>query len=88
MKVDLKAVGKLPTNVLAKEFMLFLLLSYLSVWLCFPVMIAMDLKGSSAVLTSVHEVYLIQLSFLVWFFIMLALYVLRLLFYFLDKKFN
>jgi len=88
MKVDLKAIGKLPTNVLAKEFMLFLLLSYVSIWLCFPVMIAMDLKASSSVLSSLDEVYLIQLSLLVWFFVMLALYVFRLLFYFLDKKFN
>lgn len=88
MKVDLKAVGKLPTNVLAKEFMLFLLFSYVSVWLCFPVMTAMDLKGSSPVLSSIDEIYLIQLSFIVWFFVMLTLYALRLLFYFLAKKFN
>lgn len=86
MKVDVKAVGKLPTKVLAKEFMLFILFSYASIWLCFPVMIAMDLKASSSVMDSIDEVYLVQLSLFVWFFVMLVFYVLRLLFYFLVKK--
>jgi hypothetical protein len=87
MKVDVKAVAKLPTKVLAKEFMLFMLFSYLSIWLCFPVMISMDLKASSSVMNSIDEIYLVQLSYFVWFFVLLALYILRFLVNLLVKKF-
>ena len=88
MKMDVKAVGKLPTKVLAKEFKLFFLFAYVSIWLCFPVMIAMNLKGASSVINSIDEIYLVQLSFFVWFLILLGMYVLRLFLYFLNKKFN
>jgi hypothetical protein len=87
MKVDVKAVAKLPTKVLAKEFMLFMLFSYVSIWLCFPVMISMDLKASSSVMNSIDEIYLVQLSYFVWFFVLLALYILRFLVNLLVKKF-
>jgi hypothetical protein len=88
MKVDVKQIGKLPANVLAKEGRLFLLFSYLGIWMCLPVMSMMDLKASTAVLDLIDEIYLIQLYFVVWFFMVLALYALRLLIYFLEKRFG
>lgn len=88
MKVDVKKIGKLPANVLAKEGMLFLLFSYLGIWLCFPVMSAMNLKATSSVLNSIDDLYLIQLYFVVWFMALLSLYILRLLVYFLEKRFG
>jgi hypothetical protein len=88
MKVDVKKIGKLPADVLLKEGRLFLLFSYLSIWLCLPVMSMMDLKASTPVLDLIDDIYLIQLYFVVWFFMVLALYVLRFLFYFLEKRFG
>ena len=88
MKVDVKQIAKLPTNVLAKEARLFFLFSYLSIWMCLPVMSMMDLKASTPVLDLIDDIYLIQLHFVVWFFMVLTLYVLRLLIYFLEKRFG
>jgi hypothetical protein len=88
MKVDVKQIGKLPSKVLAKEGRLFLLFSYLGIWLCLPVMSMMDLKASTLVLDLIDEIYLIQLYLVVWFFVVLALYALRLLIYFLEKRFG
>ena len=88
MKVDVKQIGKLPSKVLAKEGRWFLLFSYLGIWLCLPVMSMMDLKASTLVLDLIDEIYLIQLYLVVWFFVVLSLYVLRFLFYFLEKRFG
>jgi hypothetical protein len=48
----------------------------------------MDLKASTLVLDLIDEIYLIQLYLVVWFFVVLSLYVLRFLFYFLEKRFG
>jgi len=68
MKVDVKQIAKLPANVLAKEARLFLIFSYLGIWMCLPVMSMMDLKASTPVLDLIDDIYLIQLYFVVWFF--------------------
>jgi hypothetical protein len=88
MKVDVKQIAKLPSNVLAKEGRLFLLFSYLAIWMCLPVMSLMDLKASTPVLDLIDDIYLIQLHFVVWFFMVISLYVIRLLIYFLEKRFG
>jgi hypothetical protein len=88
MKLDVKQIGKLPANVLAKEARLFLIFSYLAIWLCFAVMSMLDLKAASSLLDSIDEIYLILLYFMVWFIALLSLYVLRLLIYFLEKRFG
>jgi hypothetical protein len=88
MKVDVKQIGKLPANVLAKEARLFLLFSYLGIWMSLPVMSLMDLKASTPVLDLIDDIYLIQLYFVFWFYMVLTLYVLRLLYYFLEKRFG
>ena len=86
MKVDVKQIAKLPANVLAKEARLFLIFSYLGIWMCLPVMSMMDLKASTPVLDLIDDIYLIQLYFVVWFFMIITLYVIRLLIYFLEKR--
>jgi|LauGreDrversion4_2_1035121.scaffolds.fasta_scaffold1412676_1 hypothetical protein len=88
MKVDVKQIAKLPANVLAKEARLFLIFSYLAIWMCLPVMSMMDLKASTPVLDLIDDIYLIQLYFVVWFFMIITLYVIRLLIYFLEKRFG
>ena len=75
-------------NKIAKEILFFFLFSYLAIWICFPVLIAMDLKASSPIWSPLEEVYLIQLFFFVWLLILLALYALRLVVFFLIKKFE
>ena len=75
-------------NKIAKEILFFFLFSYLAIWICFPVLIAMDLKASSPIWSPLEEVYLIQLFFFVWLLILVALYALRLVVFFLVKKFE
>ena len=75
-------------NKIAKEILFFFLFSYLAIWICFPVLIAMDLKASSPIWSPLEEVYLLQLFFFVWLLILLALYALRLLVFFVIKKFE
>jgi hypothetical protein len=85
---QVKKVSKLPNKILAREIRYFLLLSYCSVWICFPVMAEMDLKAATPYLSPLDEIYLAQLSFSVWFGIMIALYILRFLIYLLIQKFK
>jgi len=73
-------------NKIAKEILFFFLFSYLAIWICFPVLIAMDLKASSPIWSPLEEVYLLQLFFFVWMLILVALYALRLVVFFLIKK--
>lgn len=75
-------------NKIVKEILLFFLLSFFGVWICFPLLKVMDLKASSSAITSLEEIYLIELTFIVWILVMFVLYLFRFLFYFLDKKFN
>jgi len=75
-------------NKIAKEILFFFLFSYLAIWICFPVLIAMDLKASSPIWSPLEEVYLLQLFFFVWMLILVALYALRLVVFFLIKKFE
>jgi hypothetical protein len=75
-------------NKIAKEILFFFLFSYLAIWICFPVLIAMDLKASSPIWSPLEETYLIQLFFFVWMLILLSLYALRLVLFFLIKKFE
>ena len=75
-------------NKIAKEVLFFFLFSYLAIWICFPVLIAMDPKASSPIWSPLEEVYLFQLFFFVWLVILLALYALRLLVFFVIKKFE
>ena len=75
-------------NKIAKEVLFFFLFSYLALWICFPVLFAMDPKASSPIWSPLEEVYLIQLFFFVWLVILLALYALRLLVFFVIKKFE
>ncbi len=75
-------------NKIAKEILFFFLFSYLAIWICFPVLIAMDLKASSPIWSPLEETYLIQLFFFVWMLILLSLYALRLVVFFLIKKFE
>jgi hypothetical protein len=75
-------------NKIAKEILFFFLFSYLAVWICFPVLTAMDLKASSSIWSPVEETYLIQLFLFVWMLIVAALYALRLVVFFFMKKFG
>lgn len=75
-------------NNIAKEILFFFLFSYLAIWICFPVLIVLDPKASSSIWSPLEEVYLIQLFFFVWLVILLALYALRLLVFFVVKKFE
>lgn len=75
-------------NKIVKEILFFFLFSYIAIWICFPVLIAMDLKASSPIWSPLEEVYLIQLFFFVWLLILLALYALRLVVFFVIEKFN
>jgi hypothetical protein len=85
---QVKKVGKLPNKVLAREIRYFLLLSYCSIWICFPVMAEMDLRAATPILSPLDEIYLAQLSFSVWFGIMVSLYILRFIVYLLIQKFK
>ena len=73
-------------NKIAKEILFFFLFSYLAVWICFPVLTAMDLKASSSIWSPLEETYLIQLFLFVWMLIVAALYALRLVVFFVIKK--
>ena len=73
-------------NKIAKEILLFFLFSYLAVWICFPVLTAMNLKASSPVWSPLEETYLIQLFLFVWMLILAALYAIRLVVFFVIKK--
>lgn len=75
-------------NKIAKEILFFFLFAYIAIWICFPVLIALDLKASSPIWSPLEEVYLIQLFFFVWFLILLALYALRLVVFFVTQKFS
>ena len=73
-------------NKIAKEILFFFLFSYLAVWICFPVLTAMDLKASSSIWSPLEETYLIQLFLFVWMLILAALYAIRLVIFFVIKK--
>jgi hypothetical protein len=75
-------------NKIAKEILFFFLFSFLAVWICFPVLTALDLKASSSIWSPLEETYLIQLFFFVWMLILAVLYAIRLVVFFFMKKFG
>ena len=75
-------------NKVAKEIVLFLLFSYLAVWLGFLVVTFLDIKSGDETLNYVDEVLLTQLFFFIWIISLIFLYIIRLLTLFLIKKFD
>jgi uncharacterized membrane protein YsdA (DUF1294 family) len=73
---------------IVKEITVFILFAYLAVWLSTFLLFGLDLRSSSAQVSQIEEVFLIQLSIVAWFVSMIGLYVFRLLFFFLMKKLN
>jgi hypothetical protein len=71
-----------------RELTLFVTFCYLSIWIGFAVLFILDLRSASAAVTYIEEVFLVQLSMVVWFLSLIILYILRIIFSFLDKKFN
>lgn len=71
-----------------KELTIFLLFAYLAVWVGFGVLLAMDLRSATAVVSQIEAIFLVELSMVVWFLSLILLYILRILFILLAKKFN
>jgi hypothetical protein len=75
-------------NKIVKEITVFLLFSYLAVWLGILIVYFLDLKSESENLTYIDEIFLTQLLFFVWILCIVFLYILRLLTHFVLKKFE
>ncbi len=71
-----------------KELTIFVLFAYLAVWIGFGILVILDLRSASAAVTHIEEVFLVQLSMVVWFLSLIMLYILRIIFYFLGEKFK
>jgi hypothetical protein len=71
-----------------RELILFILISYLAIWVTIIILSNLDLRSSSPIVTQIEEIFLIQLSFIVWFLVLIFLYFVRILFFFLAEKFN
>jgi len=71
-----------------KELVYFALFAYLAIWLSYMILIAMNLRSATLNLSDIENVYLVQLSFFVWVISVLMLYILRLIFYFINSKLN
>lgn len=71
-----------------KEITLFILFAYLAIWLSAFLILGLDLRSSSPQVSQIEEIFLVQLSLVGWFVSLVGLYVLRLLFFFLIKKFD
>jgi hypothetical protein len=71
-----------------KEITLFILFAYLAIWLSACLILGLDLRSSSPQVSQIEEIFLVQLSLVGWLVSLVGLYVLRLLFFFLMKKFD
>jgi hypothetical protein len=71
-----------------KELTIFILFAYIAVWICLILLSSLDLRSASVVATQIEEVFLVQLSLFFWFISLIILYIFRILFFFLEKKFN
>ncbi len=69
-----------------KELVIFILFAYLAVWIGGIVLFNLNLRSANAVVTYIEEVFLVQLSLVIWLLSLILLYVLRLLFFFLTSK--
>lgn len=69
-----------------RELILFVLLSYLSIWISIVIIYNLDLRSSDTLVTKVEEVFLIQLSLIIWFLILIVLYFFRILIFLIPKK--
>lgn len=72
---------------LIKEFAVLILFAYLAIWLTFLIIFNLDLRFASGVISRIEEIFLIQLSIVLWLVSLLFFYVLRILIYFIVKKF-
>jgi len=71
-----------------REFILFILLAYLAVWMSIVIISSLDLRSSAPRVTQIEEVFLIQLSFFIWIVVLLFFYFIRIIIYFLAEKFK
>jgi hypothetical protein len=71
-----------------REFILFILLAYLAVWMSIVIISSLDLRSSAPRVTQIEEVFLIQLSFFIWILVLLFFYFIRIIIYFLAEKFK
>jgi hypothetical protein len=69
-----------------RELKIFIWFAYLAVWIGYGILLSMDLRSAAETVTHIEEVFLVQLSLVVWFLSLLLLYLLRILFFFLFKK--
>lgn len=69
-----------------KEIIIFILFAYLAVWIGGIVLFNLNLRSATAVVTYIEEVFLVQLSLVIWLLSLVLLYILRLLFFFLMSK--
>lgn len=69
-----------------RELILFVLLSYLSIWISIVIIYNLDLRSSDTLVTKIEEVFLIQLSLIIWFLILIVLYFFRILIFLIPKK--
>jgi|GEM_PF-977992 len=70
-----------------KEIAILVLFAYMAIWLTFIIIFNLDLRSSSIEVSKIEEIFLIQLSIIFWVFSILFFYVLRVLVYFIGKKF-
>ena len=71
-----------------REFILFILLAYLAVWMSIVIISSLDLRSSAPRVTQIEEVFLIQLSFFIWILVLLFFYFIMIIIYFLAEKFK
>jgi len=71
-----------------KEMVLFGVFAYLAVWLSFLILSFVNLRAANPNLSEIENVYLVQLSFFLWLISLLIIYLLRLIFYFVNSKLN
>ncbi|GAB2610183.1 hypothetical protein [Belliella aquatica] len=71
-----------------KELTLLFLFAYAAIWISYAVLSVIQLRSASPTMTTIDELYLVQLAIFIWFLVLISLYVLRLLVFIVFKRLN
>lgn len=71
-----------------KEFTLLFLFAYVAIWISYAVLSLIYLRSTRPYITSIDEIFLVQLAIFIWFLALIFLYVVRLLVFVVFKRLN
>lgn len=71
-----------------KELTLLFLFAYAAIWISYAVLSVIHLRSAKPLITSIDEIFLVQLTIFIWFLALIFLYILRLLVSVIYNKLN